>query len=60
LRVPERVLHLTAFAGGTPGAFAAQRLFRHKTVKTRFRAWFWILFALQLGLAFGWWYSRRP
>lgn len=37
MRVPERALHLFAFAGGTPLAFVAQRLFRHKTVKGRFR-----------------------
>ena len=60
LRVPEKVLHGVALAGGTPGAFASQRLFRHKTVKGSFRLWFWIIFALQLGLATGWWYARHP
>ena len=59
LRVPERVLHLIAFVGGTPGAFAGQQLFRHKTAKGRFQLWFWMIFALQLGLAIGWWYARH-
>src|SRR4051794_19792990 len=29
LRVPERVLHVFAFVGGTPAAYASQRVFRH-------------------------------
>ena len=32
-RVPERVLHAAAIAGGTPAAYLGQRLFRHKTIK---------------------------
>src|SRR4051812_30957114 len=38
LRVPECILHAFALLGGTPAAFASQRIFRHKTLKTRFRA----------------------
>lgn len=41
-RVPEKRLHLLSLLGGWPGALIGQRLFRHKTVKTRFRAVFWL------------------
>lgn len=59
LRVPERVLHLHALIGGTPGALVAQRLFRHKTVKGSFRAWFWGLLVLQVILIAVWLYARQ-
>lgn len=36
-RVPEFNLLTLAFIGGTPGAIAAQQLFRHKTSKQPFR-----------------------
>jgi uncharacterized membrane protein YsdA (DUF1294 family) len=53
--VPERVLHGLALLGGSPGAWAGMRLFRHKTVKGSFRAVFWFILAAQvaLGLALG-------
>src|SRR5688572_944160 len=35
-RIPESTLHLTALVGGWPGAFLAQRAFRHKTSKISF------------------------
>lgn len=50
-RVPEVVLHGLALAGGSPGAFAAMRLFRHKTIKGSFRLVFWLIVVVQLGLA---------
>jgi uncharacterized membrane protein YsdA (DUF1294 family) len=53
LRVPERSLHFFALAGGTPGAFLAQGLFRHKTVKRSFRLVFWMLALLQAAVI-GW------
>jgi uncharacterized membrane protein YsdA (DUF1294 family)/cold shock CspA family protein len=40
-RTPEQTLHLLAIAGGWPGAWVAQRLFRHKTSKISFRRVFW-------------------
>ena len=59
-RVPEASLHLLALAGGTPGAFAGQRLLRHKTRKEGFRAWFWVIVALQAALLVGWlWGSKH-
>ena len=49
-RVPEKTLHIFAFAGGTPGAFLAQGLFRHKTSKSSFRTAFWILAGIQAAI----------
>jgi len=40
-RTPEATLHLLALLGGWPGAFVAQRVFRHKTRKQPFVAIFW-------------------
>ena len=52
-RVPEKSLHLLTLVGGTPAAFAAQRVFRHKTRKGSFRVVFWLTVFLQvLVLAF--------
>jgi uncharacterized membrane protein YsdA (DUF1294 family) len=50
-RVPEMVLHGLALGGGSGGAWLAMRCFRHKTIKGRFRFVFWLIVALQLGLA---------
>ena len=60
-RVPERTLHLLAVLGGWPGAYLAQRVFRHKTVKQPFRRIFWLtslppltLLGLASALHMGW------
>lgn len=45
-RIPEANLHLWALAGGWPGAFIAQRQFRHKTKKVSFQAVFWLVVAV--------------
>jgi uncharacterized membrane protein YsdA (DUF1294 family) len=42
-RIPESTLHLLAFLGGWPGAFLAQRRFRHKTAKLPFQFVFWLI-----------------
>src|SRR5262245_37771317 len=49
-RVPETTLLVLAFAGGSLGAWTAMTCFRHKTVKGKFRAVFWLLAALQIAL----------
>ena len=59
-RVPETVLHVLAFAGGTPAAFAGQKLLRHKTMKQPFRTWFWAIVVVQIAALSAWvWYARR-
>jgi uncharacterized membrane protein YsdA (DUF1294 family) len=60
-RVPEVVLHGLALVGGSPGAFLAMRLFRHKTIKSRFRFAFGAIIVLQVLLALwiGWLLWRR-
>ena len=42
-RVPESTLHLAELAGGWPGAFLAQRTFRHKITKVSYQVEFWII-----------------
>lgn len=40
-RTAESTLHLLSLIGGWPGAWCAQRLFRHKVRKTSFMAGYW-------------------
>src|SRR5207302_6328963 len=47
-RVPEAVLHGLAFAGGSVGAYAGMRTFRHKTIKGTFRIFFWFIVVMQV------------
>jgi uncharacterized membrane protein YsdA (DUF1294 family) len=47
-RVPELVLHGLALAGGSLGAFAGMKLFRHKSLKGSFRVVFWSIVAVQI------------
>jgi len=42
-RVSEATLHVIALIGGWPGAFLAQRAFRHKTSKASFQFVFWFV-----------------
>jgi len=60
LRVPENVLHVLAAAGGTPAAVVSQAAFRHKTIKSSFRMWFWSIFVVQVALLAAWLYFARP
>jgi uncharacterized membrane protein YsdA (DUF1294 family) len=61
LRVPENVLHLAALLGGSPAALLSQRMFRHKTSKTSFRIWFWLIVVVQLAaIAAALWAWRHP
>jgi uncharacterized membrane protein YsdA (DUF1294 family)/cold shock CspA family protein len=50
LRVPEAILHILSLLGGSPGAFAAMRVFHHKTSKRSFQVVFWLIVALQAGV----------
>ncbi len=47
-RVPEVLLHLLTLLGGTPAAFLAQNLLRHKTIKEHFRKQFYAIVGIQL------------
>ncbi len=40
-RIPEANLHFVDLVGGWPGGLVARRVFRHKTRKQPFRAFFW-------------------
>ncbi|WP_085811360.1 DUF1294 domain-containing protein [Sphingomonas sp. TZW2008] len=48
-RIPEANLLGLTLIGGTPGAFAARRLFRHKTHKEPFSTRLMLIAAIQLG-----------
>src|SRR5262245_51611517 len=52
-RVPEFVLHARAIGGGSLGAYLGMQVFRHKTIKGRFRIAFWLIVLLQVTLL-GW------
>lgn len=50
-RIGEKHLHTLALLGGWPGAWAAQKILRHKTSKTSFQMVYWATVALNtLGL----------
>ncbi len=50
-RVPEKILLLLGLFGGTPAAWLAQKIFRHKINKRSFRIRFWIIVAVQIAAA---------
>lgn len=52
-RIPEANLLGLALIGGTPGAFLARHLFRHKTRKQPFSTQLWMIAAVQAGVALG-------
>lgn len=45
-RIPESTLHLGEMLGGWPGAFLAQRRYRHKTKKISYQIVFWFIVTL--------------
>ncbi|MBT3878469.1 MAG: DUF1294 domain-containing protein [Candidatus Scalindua sp.] len=57
LRIPEFVLQALAIFGGSPAALAAQRIFRHKTIKESFQVVFWVSVVVQIILVV-WSFSR--
>lgn len=61
-RTAENTLHLLALAGGWPGAWAAQRLFRHKSSKPSFIATYRATVGLHLAAVLAWvfWFAGRP
>jgi uncharacterized membrane protein YsdA (DUF1294 family) len=52
-RVREAHLLGLALIGGTPGAFLARRLFRHKTKKQPFSTWLILIAVIQAGAIIG-------
>ena len=52
-RIPEADLLGLAMVGGTPGAFLARRLFRHKTRKQPFSTYLQLIAVTQAGAAAG-------
>ncbi|AQR73903.1 DUF1294 domain-containing protein [Sphingomonas sp. LM7] len=52
-RIPEADLLGLAVIGGSPGAFAARHLFRHKTRKQPFSTNLMLIAAIQAGIAIG-------
>lgn len=53
-RIPEADLLGLALIGGTPGAFLARLLFRHKTRKQPFSTWLILIAVIQIGAIIGW------
>jgi uncharacterized membrane protein YsdA (DUF1294 family) len=62
-RIPESTLHIAELAGGWPGAFLAQRTFRHKTSKVSYQIQFWIIVLTHQMVAIdslvGWRFTKR-
>lgn len=49
-RVPEKILYLATFFGGSVGSLIGMNLFRHKTSKTSFQFVVIVLILIQIGL----------
>jgi len=48
VRVPEVILHTMALVGGSPASLLAQNIFHHKTRKTTFLVWYWLIVLMQI------------
>jgi uncharacterized membrane protein YsdA (DUF1294 family) len=53
-RISERTLHGIELLGGWPGAWLAQRVFRHKWRQRHYMVVFWAIGGLH-ALAWAWW-----
>jgi len=53
-RIPESDLLGLALIGGSPGAFLARHLFRHKTRKEPFSTYLKLIACVQIGGLIGW------
>lgn len=53
-RTPEEQLHALAVIGGWPGAWFAQQILRHKTVKQPFRSIYWCTVAVNIAALLAW------
>jgi uncharacterized membrane protein YsdA (DUF1294 family) len=51
-RIPESTLHIAELIGGWPGAFLAQRKFRHKIAKASYQFTFWAVVLMHEFVAF--------
>ena len=58
-RIPEASLHLLEITGGWPGAFIAQKLFRHKSKKKSYQVWFWVCVFINLAALVWFGYFQR-
>lgn len=54
-RIPESDFLTLAAIGGTPGAFLARQLFRHKTRKKPFSTYLQVILVMQVGAIIGFW-----
>ena len=53
-RIPERTLHTMELLGGWPGALAARRVLRHKSVKRSYSLVLWLIVALHAAAWAAW------
>lgn len=57
-RLPESTLHFAELIGGWPGAYLAQRKYRHKITKLTYQIQFWMIILMHqlaaLDAALGW------
>jgi uncharacterized membrane protein YsdA (DUF1294 family) len=58
-RTPEARLLLLSFLGGFVGGWLGMKLFRHKTVKTSFRAKMLLVSVVNPVWVVGWWWFNR-
>jgi uncharacterized membrane protein YsdA (DUF1294 family)/cold shock CspA family protein len=57
-RTSEPTLHLWSLAGGWPGAWFAQQVLRHKSVKKPFRTTYWATVVIHCATLAGWLWRR--